>query len=323
MHNAIAPPAVSVIVVVHNQRDSFRALYQSLLHQTFPGSWELIICDDGSTPVGDVLSEGDVADNVRYVWQPHRGFRAARSRNNGIRIASGKILIFLDGDMMVPSDFLSTHVAQHDGSNTVVCGTRQTISSDSYTRPIDIAEMARRAYPDGSAHKPDPHFPWMLLFSCNFSVPRKPEVIFDERFIGWGSEDRELAIRLINLNGYSIRVCRAANAIHLVNRSIANESSNPFVTGKHEHIVALIRNKLRLRDLYPTVDLTPTLDLLLRLHLDPSTDRWSVSPHRRMCSVDEMVVICRKWLERAGLSDCPPPLGTEQGYSARGVARGS
>lgn len=43
---------------------------------------------------------------IKHVYQEDIGFRLARSRNNGARIASGDFLIFLDQDVIMPNDFV-------------------------------------------------------------------------------------------------------------------------------------------------------------------------------------------------------------------------
>ena len=116
---------LSVIISVYQQPSSLSALLECLRKQTYDGAFEVLVCDDGSASgiIEVIRSFSDL--NLRYLWQPDEGYRLARSRNNGIRCASGDVLIFLDGDLLVGPEFLARHAARHNGRKRIVCGTRK------------------------------------------------------------------------------------------------------------------------------------------------------------------------------------------------------
>jgi predicted glycosyltransferase involved in capsule biosynthesis len=67
--------------------------------------------------------------------------------------------------------------------------------------------------------------------SCNQSCFRDLLVRvngFDERFVGWGPEDRELAARLLHIGVQRNYVRHRAVAYHLHHKSRAPESHNPL-----------------------------------------------------------------------------------------------
>lgn len=84
------------------------------------GGWEAIVVDDGSGPetlatITDWITSSDAP--VRLVRQEHRGPAAARNR--GAWAAKGKILIFLDNDILVRTYFVQRHLQalrDHPGS---------------------------------------------------------------------------------------------------------------------------------------------------------------------------------------------------------------
>jgi hypothetical protein len=133
--------------------------------------------------------------DMRFVWQPDQGMRLTRSRNNGVRCARGDILVFVDGDTVVPPNFLSAHASLHSGGPTIVSGTRSRSWIDGDV-PIDrntpigtqIAEFAERAILPSldqiwaSANSP---LLWTDCLGTNFSVTRSDLVVFDERLVGW------------------------------------------------------------------------------------------------------------------------------------------
>ncbi len=71
---------------------------------------ELIVADDGSSnPLTEkVIRNHQESSNicVLHVKQDDAGFRLARSRNNAFLRSQGRIVIFLDHDVIVPSDFV-------------------------------------------------------------------------------------------------------------------------------------------------------------------------------------------------------------------------
>ena len=99
---------ISVIVTLYNRLEYARNMILSLLHQTLMID-ELVFADDGSKDdVADVIK--DLVDRcpfeIKGVYQEDIGFRLARSRNNGARVATGDFLIFLDQDVIMPDDFI-------------------------------------------------------------------------------------------------------------------------------------------------------------------------------------------------------------------------
>jgi glycosyltransferase involved in cell wall biosynthesis len=87
-------PAFSVIVAVHNGAATIARAVESVLTQTIPPV-ELVIIDDGSTDdTAEVISR--FGDRVRYHYQPQAGVSAAR--NQGVSLAEGDWLTFLDAD---------------------------------------------------------------------------------------------------------------------------------------------------------------------------------------------------------------------------------
>ena len=98
---------ISVIVCSHDPRDAYlvRCL-DGLRSQTFDRtSWELLIIDNASEL--PLKSRGDISwhPNSRHVREPKLGLVWARHR--GIQKSVGKILIFVDDDNVLDSQYLS------------------------------------------------------------------------------------------------------------------------------------------------------------------------------------------------------------------------
>ncbi|WP_339783404.1 glycosyltransferase [uncultured Marinobacter sp.] len=89
---------VSVIVPVYNRAHLVSEAIQSILSQTYE-SVEIIIINDGSTDGSlSILRdyERKFPEQIRVIDQPNQGQIIAR--NNGVKIAQGKYIAFLDSD---------------------------------------------------------------------------------------------------------------------------------------------------------------------------------------------------------------------------------
>ncbi|MEQ3307438.1 glycosyltransferase [Fusobacterium varium] len=99
---------ISVVVTLYNRLEYARNMTLSLQNQTLTID-ELIFADDGSKEdVADIIKDliSKCPFKIKCVYQEDIGFRLARSRNNGVRIANGEFLIFLDQDVIMPDDFI-------------------------------------------------------------------------------------------------------------------------------------------------------------------------------------------------------------------------
>ena len=106
----VVMPAVSVIIPTHDRRRKLLRLLRTLDAQDVPPqSYEVVVIDDGST---DGTSD-DVArfrPSYALFYQHQKGRGPAAARNAGIRLARGDLIVLLDDDMFVESDFIRQHL---------------------------------------------------------------------------------------------------------------------------------------------------------------------------------------------------------------------
>lgn len=113
---------VSVIMPVFNKGFCVKKSIQSILNQTFK-DFELIIINDGSTDnSGHVINE--VIDNdqrCKYINRENRG--VSFTRNEGIKLARGEYISFLDADDEYCQNFLLKMIETLQGGGDVAfCG---------------------------------------------------------------------------------------------------------------------------------------------------------------------------------------------------------
>lgn len=98
--------AISVVVPVYNTSKYLKQCVESLINQTFQNV-EFIFVDDGSTDNSvEILEQYQKLDR-RIKILKQKNLHAGVARNNGMREATGKYIIFLDSD-----DFFDLHMLQ-------------------------------------------------------------------------------------------------------------------------------------------------------------------------------------------------------------------
>lgn len=102
----------SLIITTYNRPKVLAMALRSIAEQSVLPD-EVIVADDGSTRSTAAMVR-KIARNfpveLIHVWQEDKGFRAARVRNLGASKASGDMLVFIDGDMVLHKDFMKFHL---------------------------------------------------------------------------------------------------------------------------------------------------------------------------------------------------------------------
>ncbi len=315
----------SVIITTYNQSQVLETTLLFLARQNFVGSWELIICDDGSSQsivdmIQDLAFPRDVF--VRYIWQQRNGEQRARSRNNGLLCAKGRVIILVDGDLVVPHDFITKHVMYHSRKeHTLIYGTRRWIFLDDLPEGLPAQSIADSLLADASnsfglfseewfqeKYSQTAHS-WRGCMGCNLSfASSRPPVLFDEGFIGWGNEDIEFAYRLQKHFNYRLRFAPEIFGLHLENRSRSGLSI--LRPTKPDQICAYVRNCLYLHELHPEVDPVTACELLGHYTYDTELRLWVVAPQPRFETdhIWHLLGVAKQWLSdltnnHKGISD--------------------
>jgi glycosyltransferase involved in cell wall biosynthesis len=142
------PPELSVIIPSHNRRALLQACLASLERQTVGADgFEVIVVLDGSTDgTAEMLSGFDPSFSLRVLTQPRSGASAAR--NTGAGGARGRVLLFVDDDMIASPLLISAHLMAHRVSpRTVGVGViARRIPADADPFAQLRAEAAREHY---------------------------------------------------------------------------------------------------------------------------------------------------------------------------------
>lgn len=227
----------SIVAISYNQPWHVEALCASLVLMDFDiDKYEIILVDDGSiSPISTVINLPQNI-NFRFIYLPRDSSSCrAKARNAGAALARGEYLVFIDGDCLVGGNFLKNYEDYFvDNTNVdVVLGSFYCI--DYNKKPDSLTFDYLKSLESGDPyHKDDSRFylekisnakvrnmhaPWLLLISRNFVIKNKlfrDLSGFDERFIGWGSEDTEFAYR----------ICKAGIGFELLPNKVYHISEN-------------------------------------------------------------------------------------------------
>ncbi|MFL6161347.1 MAG: glycosyltransferase [Jatrophihabitantaceae bacterium] len=237
MRQDIGRPDVAVVIPTYNRAPLLRLMLEQLTRQDVSlDSFEVIVSDDGSADDTRAVVE-EFSDRLRtaYHFQPDQGMRVGLARNEGARLATAPVLIFLDSGCMVGPDFVRQHLAAHadPGQRRAVIGYAWGYNPTEDPVPGLAEELAElppeqvlARYADDPAMRDVRHpalaaydfelarmpLAWRAFFTNNCSV-RTEEFWavdgFDESFLLWGAEDLDLGLRL-ERNGLTLYVARDA-----------------------------------------------------------------------------------------------------------------
>lgn len=204
---------ISVIVTTYNRPDALAKVLAALYEQTRPPD-EILVADDGSAEAThrcvEELKRRSSVPTI-HVWQPDEGFRAAKIRNEALRVSTGDYVVFLDGDCIPDLHFVEDH-DRLSGLGFFLQGKRILVDrawSEAFTHR-DIAGHRLKLFFSrhiGNRHHL-PRLGWLPPLintklggarSCNLAIFRSDLYAvngFNEAFQGWGREDSEIVVRL-------------------------------------------------------------------------------------------------------------------------------
>jgi glycosyltransferase involved in cell wall biosynthesis len=210
--------------------------------------YELVVADDGSGPATREAVERwrvKLGDRVEHVWQPDVGFRVAAARNRGALATRAGFLVFLDGDCVPRRHFVRAMRAaaqpgwfvsanrlklpreltervlrdaipiQRWSQVRLLAVTRGGGSAFATLTPRDRRRVGRTSVPEFAPHED--------AYCCIGVAAADFEAVngYDMRYVGWGDEDVDLAVRLRRLGLRCGHAGPDATPLHLWHESRA------------------------------------------------------------------------------------------------------
>lgn len=247
---------ITVIVTLYNRLEYARNMILALLNQTKMID-ELIFADDGSKDdVKDVI--GDLIERcpftIKKTYQADLNFRAARSRNNGAREASGDFLIFLDQDVIFSNDFIEK-IYNARQKKKIICGRAIFIEKNiknsiqleiDKNKKLNFDEVYDKYITEKEKELLDKSFKKDKLYkylyrlklrtrgikmaSLIFGVYKEDFIAingFDEKYIGWGEEDDDFGNRFFKYGGEVESIKYERHPIHMFHSNATSKKDAP------------------------------------------------------------------------------------------------
>lgn len=179
-------PAITVQICTFNRRALLPRVLDALFDQDLaPDEYEIVLVDDGSTDgtYEEVISALRPTCALHVVRQSNAGL--ARGRNVGLARARGRIVMFMDDDVLATRGLLRAHLRFHENHPRAIC--RGAVINVASFDVLPPARWSPRNYSGA------------YFWTTNVSAPRNLIAAaggFDERFVEYGWEDLELGFRL-------------------------------------------------------------------------------------------------------------------------------
>lgn len=252
-------PSASLLISTYNWPRALELCLHSALDQTYLPD-EILIADDGSTDeTKTLINELKKISKVplHHFWHEDKGFRKTIILNEAIRHSRSEYIIQTDGDILLHPRFIEEHLACAQ-KKYFLRGSRTLIKEDATLELLEKKKFQARWFDRGIAHRMNAwHSPPLSRFfslfndahsidgvkGCNFSFWKKDFIAvngFNNDILGWGREDSELAIRLINSGILKKHLKFRAVCFHLHHAIFSRDSD-----GRNMNMLnAAIQNKL-------------------------------------------------------------------------------
>ncbi len=202
-------PYVSIIIPVYNAKKYLDRAVKSVLCQKF-SDFELILVDDGSQDGSDlVCDEYSNADKIRVLHKRNGGISAARK--DGVRMAKGKWISFVDADDWIENDFLWQLVNASNDNIDIVTGNYVIEKGADTIKKYNDGEM--QTYESEAAIEQmfaDKYFNWSgcgklyrtELFDEEYFNLDAPKTYGEDTFMNWKLFQKARKVCFIPISGY-------------------------------------------------------------------------------------------------------------------------
>ncbi len=194
----------SIVIPTYNRKPILEKCLRALEKQTYCGSYEVVVVDDGSTDdtIPWLQEQALTFPHVRLLQQNHQGPAAAR--NFGVEQAAGDTIVFIDSDLVVTEVFLQAHIE-------AMTQAQQSLGHNRLFTYGAVINTSNFDAPTAEAYKIT-DFSAAYFATGNVMIFRQwllQAGLFDTQFSLYGWEDLELGIRLKNLGLKLVKVPEA------------------------------------------------------------------------------------------------------------------
>ena len=222
----------TLIISTYNWPEALNLVLKSVLNQSKAPD-QVIIADDGSAVDTKVVIDAfksKTTISVLHVWQEDTGFRKAKVLNKALMKSTGDYILQVDGDCILHRHFVKDHLSLAK-PHQFLFGSRVTIKN-TFLKSLFKNKVINFSFWSKGIKKRTRamHVPILSYFykasnvfskkyrGCNTSYFKTDALAingYNEEFEGWGREDSDFALRLLNNGVISRRIRYKAIVFHI------------------------------------------------------------------------------------------------------------
>lgn len=206
---------IALLISTYNWPEALELVLKSALNQSVVPN-QILIADDGSTVETERIIQKFQKNSsiaIMHIWQENNGFRKSSILNKAVAASDCDYIIQIDGDCIMHKDFVEDHVNRAE-EERFLFGSRVNIKKEALseifekekfqfsffsgnigkrTRNLRIPKLRDR-------YKASANFSSKVR-GCNISYWREDFISvngYNEDMEGWGREDSEFILRILN-----------------------------------------------------------------------------------------------------------------------------
>ncbi len=223
---------LSIVIPTYNRRARLSLVLEALSRQSVRDRFEVVIVDDGSTDGTAAWLEKQAFPFPKQLIS-QRNSGPAAARNRGVQAARGRLVLFIDDDLVPDPQLVEEHLRVHAGEERVaVIGPLRSLPR--YRQPWVTWEQQKVEKQYVAMLRGDWKPSFRQFWTGNASVARDSILEaggFDPKYAR--AEDIELAARLAQ-RGVRFRFNPKAGGLHHAERSLASWSNMHRAYGRLE-----------------------------------------------------------------------------------------
>jgi glycosyltransferase involved in cell wall biosynthesis len=235
----------ALLISTYNWPEALELIFLSIKKQSiFPN--EILIADDGSNEKTQKIIDKfkqETNFNIIHVWQEDKGFRKSMILNKTIAISKADYIIQIDGDCIIHKKYIEDHI-KNSSKKQYLYGSRINILAPFVDKVFQHKLISFNWFSKEIKNKTRTiYMPFLSKFykpqnkisnkfrGCNVSFWKNDFISingYNEDFEGWGKEDSDLAIRLLNngIAGKRLKFCGILFHIYHIEKSKNNVEKN-------------------------------------------------------------------------------------------------
>lgn len=120
---------LSIIIPMYNAENTITKCIESIEVQEVNFDFEIIVVDDGSVDSSVIMVKDMIAEYNNIVLLRQQNLKQSEARNNGLKHAKGKYVMFFDCDDNIESGMLKKMVKTIEGNELAMCGIKKIFSN--------------------------------------------------------------------------------------------------------------------------------------------------------------------------------------------------